>query len=386
MVKSTYAILNNARQQIIAGEQDLAMTSYGRAGVLAVPFSAVELHKMTKGYMHLAMAEYSPITYFECLMRMKKDADANEQHREEYRAALKTLINIKDMFLRDVAINYFCEVSACAWGSNYGKSLDDLYLYLNQKLDVITEKDCYGLGTYAPDADLKKLRRELKTVQAYALNLLLMYVAHKSTHYEGKTYSASTMIFDEYAYTQVTSHDNYSHLASARPRLNQLCKQSLYPDYLKAFNDLKKELRISTEAELKREIGRLVDRSNAKNELECEYFEYAKKMAKEDFERKSFFNTFGGINPFYFMVKPILKVCLGAEEVVNFDLDEPFTRKRFLGVCNMLAWANDWSIEMVRTIMVIAACCGIGVLAYFGLYVAMKANFYLPNFSIDKHI
>lgn len=386
MIKSTYPILNDARQRLVAGEGDLASTYYSRAYALNLPSSLVELHQMTKGYMFLGMAENSPITYFECLKKSKTAADSNEQYREEYKAALETLVNIKDLFLRDVAVNYFCEVSTCSWGSNYGRSLDDIYLYLNKYLDEITEKDCYGFGTYKAGFDLKKLRRDLKTVQAYALNLLLMYVTHKSTHYEGKTYTANTMVFDNYAYTQVNSHDNYSHNACARPRLYQLLKNEYYPDYLAAFNSLKKELNISTEEELKKEVSRLVDCADAKNQLEKEFFDYSKKLAKVDLERQSFFNTFGGINPFYFMVKPILKAGLGAEEVGKFTLDEPFTRKRFLGVCNMLAWANDWSVEMVRAIMIILSCCGIGIFAYFGLYLAAKANFYLPNFSVDKHI
>ena len=31
-------------------------------------------------------------------------------------------------------------------------------------------------------------------------------------------------------------------------------------------------------------------------------------------------------------------------------------------------------------------CMGIGVIAYFALYAAMKTNFYLPNFSVQKHL
>ena len=386
MAKSTYEILNTAKQHIIAADSNLSTTAYLRAINLSLPSSAIEIHQVTKGYMHLAMAEFSPISYFEALKRLKLEADENEQCRAEYQVALETLINIKDLFLRDVAVNYFSEVSTCSWGSNYGKSLDELYLYLDKYIDPIIENDTYGFGTYKPEFQLANLRRDLKTVEAYALNLLLMYVTHKTTQYEGKTYYENKYITDEFTYTQSGSYDNYSHNATARPRLCQLFKGECYPDYLRAFNDLKRELGIYPENELKTEVGRLVDYSNAKNETEREYFQYAKKLAKEDPGRRSFFNTFGGINPFYFMVKPILKVCLGAEAVGSFELDQPFTRKRLLGVCNMLAWANDLSVEMVRTIMFLAGCCGIGVFAYLGLYVAAKMNFYLPNFSVDKHI
>ena len=386
MTNSTFATLNNARQQVIKGEESLAATLYERAYIENIPSSIIDLHKMTKGYMLLSMAEYSPITYFECLKKIKQKADGAEQYREEYKNALETLVNIKDLFLRDVAVNYFCEVSTCSWGSNYGNSLDDLYIYLEGYIDDITEKDCYGFSVYKPDCDMNKLKRDLKTVEAYALNLLLMYVTHKSTHYEGKTYYANAVDFGDYALVQVNSHDNYSHNAVARPRICQAMKEAYYNDYLNDLREFSSELKINTADELKKEVGRLVDLSNAKNEKEKEFFEYSKVVAKNDLERRSFFNTFGGLNPFYFMIKPILRKCLGAEEVGSFELDQPLTRKRWLGICNMLAWANDWSVEMVRTLMFIAGCFGVGVLVYFGLYFSMKANFYLTNFSVEKHI
>jgi phage shock protein PspC (stress-responsive transcriptional regulator) len=387
MVQSTFDSLNKARQQIIDGNDDLMHTIYNRAATQNIPYSFVELHRTTKGYMLLPMAESSPVYYFENLKKAKRDADSSELLRAEYQNALQTLINVKNMVLRDIAVNYFCEVCTCSWGSNYGKSLDDLYLYIEKFIDDITINDCYGITKYRPDCDLRILRRDLKSVQAYALNLLLMYVTHKSTQYEGKTYYANTMDFGSYYYTQVKSYDNYSHNAVARPRLFQLCKQEYYPDYLQAFESLKAELNISPEAELKSEIKRLVDRKHAKSTGEKEYFKYAKRLAKDDPERRSFYNVFGRIYPGYnTLVKPILKACWGVDEVGSFNLDQPFTRKRFLGVCNMLAWANDWSVEMVRTVMFLLGLMGIGILAYFGLFIAMKANFYLTNFAVEKHI
>lgn len=386
MTKSSFQILNNAKQKIIEGDESLALSLLGRAYSENIPSSIVDLHKMTKGYMLLPMAEYSPVAYFECLKKVKKTADLHEQYREEYRNALETLINFKQMFLRDVAVNYFCEVSACSWGSNYGKSLDDLHMYIDKYIGEIIDKDCYGLAFYKPDYDIKKLKRDLLTVEAYALNLLLMYVTHKSTHYEGKSYYANAMDFGDYALVQVTSHDNYSHNAVARPRLHQVLKEAYYADYASKLKALSSELKISTSDDLKSEVSRLVDCRGAKNDSEKEYFNYAKRLAKDDLERSSFFNTFGGLVLGYkALVKPILKAALGAEEVGSFELDQPFTRKRWLGVCNMLAWANDWSVEMVRAIMFILGCMGIGVFVYFGLYLAQKVNFYLPNFSVEKH-
>lgn len=386
MIKSTYELLNNARQQIIENEHELITSLYNRAYSQKLPSTLVNIHQITKGYMLLPMAEHSPVDYFHFLEQARCEADANEAYRAEYKVALETLVRIKDMFLRDVAVNYFCEVSTCSWESNYGKHLDALYVYLDANIDDIVDNDRFGLATYMPKYDMKKLRRDLKTVEAYSLNLLLMYVAHTSYHYEGKSYTANTIITDDYAYTQVNSHDNYSHNAVSRPRLYQVFKEEYYPEYLAAFKALKKELKISTEAELKAEVSRLVDYKNPKNALEKEYFKYAKKRAKEDIARMSFFNTLGGLNPFYFMIKPILRVCLGAEAVGSFELDQPLTRKKWLGVCNMIAWATGWSVEMVRVITFICGCMGIGVLFYLALYLCIKTKLYLPKFAVKKHI
>ena len=387
MTISAFEILNNAKQKLIEGEQSLASTLYSRATIEGVPSNIVNFHRATKGYMYLPMAESSPINYFVDLKAVKKLADKNDAYKEEYKNILETLVNFKSFFLRDVALNYFCEVTTCSWGSNYGKSLDNLYLYLEQNISDIVVNDCYGLSVYKPQFDTKKLERDLKTVQAFALNLLLMYVTHKSTEYVGKSYTANTMDFGDYSLTQVKSHDNYSHNAMARPRLFQVQKDAYYPDYLKALKTLSSELKIDTAHELKKEVSRLVDLRGAKTENEKQFFKYSKLVAKEDLSRKSYYSTFGSLYPGYNkLIKPILKVCLGTDEVGSFNLDNPFTRKRWLGVCNMIAWANDWSIEMVRTIMFICGCMGIGLLAYLGLYIAMKAKLYIPNFSVEKHI
>ena len=385
MSESTYSVLNTAKNKLMDGEDSSAISYYHRAMSENVPAPVIDIHQMTKGYMYLAMTEYSPISYFESLKKLKVAAQGDELCQKEYVVALDTLVNIRDLFLRDVALNYFSEVCTSSWSSNYGRSLNDMYLYLDRYLDDITTGDCYDLTEHKPGADLAKLRKDLMTVEAYCLNMLLMYVAFKSTHYEGKSYYANAMDFGDYALVQVKSHDNYSHNATVMPRLHHISLEAYYDDYHQKLKALEKELGICVPEQLRAQVSRLVDRKDAKNADEKAFYHYAKRMAKEDPGRRSFFNTFGAFNPFYGMIKPILKTCLGAEEVGHFDLDMPFTKKRLLGVCNMLAWANDWSVEMVRTIMFIAGCCFIGVFAYIGLALSMKAGFYLTNLSVEKH-
>lgn len=384
MAESTYSVLNIARDKILSGDDSAASSYYTRAANENVPFDIIDLHKMTKGYTLLPMTEYSPVTYFERLKNIKKLADSNEAYRKEYEAALDTLVNIKDLFLRDAAVNYFCEVCVSSWQSNYGRSLDDMYLYIKTRIGDIVENDCYGFATYKPSVNLYRIKADLLTVEAYSLNLLLMYVAFKNTHYNGKTYYANTMDFGDYSLVTVNSYDSYSHSAAVMTRVRRIGKEAYYDDYRADYEQLSNMLGRSVSGELKKEITRLVDYKDPKSDEEKKFFEYEKLMAKDDLERRSFYSTFGAVNPFYFMVKPLLKVCLGAEEVGSFDIDTVFTRKRGLGVCHMLSLANDWSVEMVRTCMFIAGCFMIGVLAYAGLGVSMKAGYCLPNLTVYK--
>ena len=121
------------------------------------------------------------------------------------------------------------------------------------------------------------------------------------------------------------------------------------PNY---FADYDTTVTFITADELKKEVSRLVYEKDADTDEKKEYYAYARLAAKEDLSRSSFFNTFGSLYPGYgTLVKPILRACLGAEEVGSFELDQPMTRKRLLGVCNMLAWANDWSIEFADILL-----------------------------------
>ncbi|MBQ3013798.1 MAG: hypothetical protein IJD75_01505 [Clostridia bacterium] len=385
MTKSSFAVLNSAQQKILEGDESTALSFYARAHADNVPAAAVALHKVTKGYMLLAMGEYSPVQFFEALKTLKIAAASSEAAKAEYVIALGALLNIHELFLRDIAIHYFCDISVSSWGSPYAKSLDALQHYLYFKMDEITEKDCYEIKRYLPDGNLKKLRRDLKKITAYCLNMLLMYVGIKSTQYTGKTYHATTMDFGDYYLTEVKARDNYSSNASVMTRMHFIQKEAYYDDYLQRFNEICDEIKFSCQTELRKEVTRLVDRKPSGQPDEKDFFKYAKRMEKEDLEQLSYFSLFGRLNPFYFMIKPILKICLGAGEVGSFELDNPFNRKRWLGVCNMIAWANNWSIEMVRVLMLIASCCCVGVFAYIGLFISMKAGTYLPNLSVTKH-
>ena len=382
---STIPFLKTAKQKIMEGDTDLAYSFYGRALAENIPQAIVKLHQITKGYTLLSMCDSSPIAYFEYLKQFKKIVDNNETYKQEYLLALRSLLNLRELFLRDISINYFSEISTCSWSSSYAYSLNDVATYLESHLEEIVDLDCYGLSTYIPESDLNQFRTDLEKIIAYSLNMLLMYVGVKNTTKTGKSYYSVGMDFGSYYVSEIKSRDTYSSNAVVMPRLHFINLDAYYDDYLARFNALCEKLNFSSQAELKKEVSRLVDRRNPKDEEEKEFFNYAKLMAKEDLERLSYFTLFGSLNPFYGMIKPILKFCLGSQEVGSFELDNPFNRKRWLGVCNMIAWANNWSIETVRAIMLIASCFGIGVIVYLGLALAIKTGYCLPNLILKKH-
>ena len=107
-----------------------------------------------------------------------------------------------------------------------------------------------------------------------------------------------------------------------------------------------------------------------------------KAFEKEDLERQSFIKISLKFNPFAFMLKGFGRRFLGMDEVGSFEIDTVFTRKKLLGVCNMIAWANNWSVETVRAFTVLLFF--VSLFFYVILAISMKLGFYLFNLHVEK--
>lgn len=378
-------LLDTAKKKIIEGNAETADSFYIRAMSEGIPTSIVDIHRMTNGHLFLAMDMYSPAKFFEGLDELKGISKTSPEIEAEYKKALTDLLNIRTLFLREIALLYFDEI-AISSSANFSRSILDMFYYLEKEMDEIVDKDKYGVKEYFPNCDFKRFKQELLKVEAYCLNLLLMYTARKHTYRTGKTYYASTFDFGDYMYTEVNARDNYSSVASVMPRLKLVGLEAYYNDYKTRFEEITKQIGggFSSPEELKSEITRLVDRKDPKNDAEKDFYAYSKVFEKEDIERRSFFKLTGKLNPFYFMLKPIMKYAFGTDQVGSFDPDVVFTRKKMLGVCHMLSLANNWDIDTVRAIMIVAGCLVVGAFAYVALFISMKVGFYLPNITVDK--
>lgn len=378
-----FELLELAKKKFVEGDYSTSGSYYGRARDEAIPDPIVDIHIITCGYMFIQMEHYSPILYFQCLEKIKDLANNDVNLQEEYRKALNSLLRFKTLFLRDIALNYFSEIAVTSWSSNYAKSINDLLLYLKLNLDNIIDNDIYCIRKYYPSCDLKKLKTDFLKVIAYCLNLMLMYTGVKSSCYTGKEYHGVTYDFGSYAYTDISSRDTYSTSATVLPRLHILSLEAYYDDYLTMFKEITQEInqveKFSSPEELKAEITALVKRKNAKDEETKIFYKYSKKQEKDDPERSSYFKMTAFLN---ITALPMLTLLFGMDQVGTFNINVPFTRKKWLGVCNMLSWAYDWSIETTRFIMFLTL--GLAGVGYLGLALLMKIGFYIPKITVKK--
>ena len=200
-----------------------------------------------------------------------------------------------------------------------------------------------------------------------------------------KQYAEST-INDNKITTEFKSESRWSDHATVLPRLDLINKGKYYSQYLEKFNAICKRLNICSEQELLQDVSRLVYMSKPRNSEEKEFFKYEKVFEKEDLERDSLFSYYCKIVFFYLPKNdPVSRFCIGKNQVNSFELDNPFNRKKIKGVCNMIAWAYDCSIEFVRVVAILLGCLGIGVIAYLVLMLLMKNDNYLKNLRVVKH-
>lgn len=386
------SILDTAKQKYINGDEKLATAFYEKASKEGVPPEIVCMNKVTRGYLVLPLESDFVIGYFGWLFGMKDLAKENEEYKAEYIKALGSLLNIKKLFLRELSIYYFSEIAVCYTESRIVNSIHLLYDYLHKHLEEIIENDCYDIKYYIPSADLNKLRFDLTKIKAYCLNILLSYCAVRDSYSAGTTYNAYTYDFGTIANTEVYAHENIRTSSVLKPRMNMIHLDAYYDEYLSEFNTLTAELNkhgsFNSPKELRNELTYLIDYKykRSKDPSDKEFYKIAKRLEKKDSGRDSFMKTMAKLTIIW---KPLYdamyKSLFGMDEVGSFELDTYFTRKKLFGVCDMISCATHIEVATVRWLMSFAGCCGIGVVVYLVLAVAMKFGFYLPSITIEKH-
>ncbi len=134
--------------------------------------------------------------------------------------------------------------------------------------------------------------------------------------------------------------------------------------------------------ELRQALKELILHKDTHSKNAKEFLLYAKHFEKTDGSRESFLTTLNKFNPLAKL--NLMNLILDKRRVCSFEIGNYFTRKKWLGVCDMLSSAKGWSLDTVRWVTILLGCFGIGVLGYIGLAIAMKMGYYI-DLNIEKH-
>lgn len=381
---ASYGLLDIAKAKLLSGDYKLASSYYERALSEGVPSSVVSLRYLTKNYLVYPLEYETSVTYFDCVLNLRYIADKHQEYEEEYVAALRSLVDIKRMFLRSVSLFYFSDIAVCSWDSVIVREIAELQGYIRDHKQDILANDIYGIKKYLPQTDLRKLAYDLNAVEAFCMNILLTYTAEQHSVYQGKRYSALTVDYGYFYSTEIRSHDQYYNYANIKPRLHMLGMEAYYDDMLAAYKNKLREMGgFDSPKVLREELTKLIEHKDKSDKSAKDFIVYAKLFEKQDYSRKSLFSTLNKFNPVAKL--NIMNLFLKKDYVGSFELDEYFPRKRFMGVCSMLSAGQGWQIDTVRWITLILCCfAGLGVIAYLGLAVAVRMGYYF-GVNIEKH-
>lgn len=403
--------LNNAVNQLMNHEYALASSLFKRAIELGAPQCLVDLKAMTYNYMLLPLAfnvnryyskeghyvsdgvEY----YFRNLINLRNLAHKDYSYQEDYREALKSLVNIKELFFRAAGLDYHTEILKCETGHFIEESLKLFNMIQNTFDDIIT-KDALQIRYYLPDTDMENFALDLLEVKAFCLNLLLSYTTVEHSDIQDRGYKATTVINGPFADTTVKKDISVSTFATVCPRLHMLKgKKTHYPEYKKMYDEtvayINRYRKFDSPKDLRDGIRNMVEHK-VTSKTGKDYFKFIKKFEKSSkyynstiveiiTRYESFFKRINGVR---FLSKVISKFTNSEyNPICSFEPDCVFTRKVLKGVCNMIADGKHWDIDTVRTIFAaLSFFAGAGVVAYVLFAIAMKFEKY-PTVIVEKH-
>ena len=380
------SVLNTATQKLMEGNLELASSYFTRAIGEGVAATAVDLRFLTKNYLVYPLEYENATHYFACLQDLKGLAKTDEAYAEEYKKAVASLVDLKRLFLRSVALFYFSDIAVCSAGSVIVKEILALRNYLKENKNAILAEDVFEIKQYMPKVNWTKFATELGQIEAFCLNLLLSYTAEQHSVYTGKKYSAVTIDYGYFYSTEVSSRDTYYSYANVKPRLFLILGyEAYYDDFLQEYKDKLAELKgFDCPSVLREEVKKYVDLADKSDESAKEFKKYAKLFEKNDDSRDSFIKTMLKYNPFTKPFKKFYQAIFGIDSVGSFELDVYFPRKMYKGVCAMLSNAKGWKLETVRWTTILLCCFLVGLFGYAALAVGMKAGYYF-GVNVEKH-
>lgn len=390
-------LINDAVKQLMRHETASAEALFKRAVELGAPACLTQLKLATMNYMLLPMSSPNmslvSLTsggierYFKNLIYFHNLVRTNDMFQVEYKEALKSLINIKELFFRSAGIDYSTEILK----SNTGIFVEEVYTLFNMihgMYESFVTNDILEIKRYLPDTDMKEFGLDMLEVKAFCLNLLLTYTTVEHTSFSSNGYTATTIIDEPFATTTIRENINMHTSGTVCPRLHIIRgQQARYREYKIIYDETVAEINryrnFDSPKELRNGIwDKLQHKVTAKTDKE--YFKFIKKFEK-DIKRWEFSIGLLFTAPILYikMLRKILPVKIN--EVCSFEFDTIFNRKMIFGVCNMLANGKHWDLDIVRYwFCILSLFMGLGAVVYVLLAVAMHFGKY-PTVYVEKH-
>lgn len=386
-------LINDAVGQLMRHETASARALFKRAVELGAPSCLTNLKLATVNYMLLPMSANLPTGggiewYFKNLVNLRNAAQANYTFQEDYREALASLVNIKELFLRVAGIDYSTEILKSRTGF-FVEEVFNLFSIIHNIYDDVVTRDLMGIRRYLPNTNMKEFALDLLEVKAFCLNLLLSYTTVESTNVSNNGYTATTIIDEPFATTTIRENISVHTSGTVCPRLHILRgKQARYREYKAIYDEtvakINRSRNFDCPKELRDEIWNKLQHKIT-NKTDKEYFRYIKKFEK-DIKRWDF--SFGllfaapviGVK----MLRKLLPIKIN--DVCSFEMETIFNRKILFGVCNMLANGKHWDLDIVRYVFcVLTLFMGLGAVLYAFLALAMHFEKYPPAVYVEKH-
>ena len=381
-----FSVLDYAKTKLLAGDYNMATSYYNRARSEGIAECVVSLRYLTKEYLVYPLEYENSSNYFELLKELHELSNRNPIYKDEYLLGLASLLDIRRLFLRSLALFYFSDILVSSTNSVVLRQVADIQRYIKDNKSDILDADIYELGKNIPKYNKKKFAKDLNIIEAYCMNILLSYTAEQHSIYQGKRYSATTVEYGYFYSTTIRETNKYYNYANVKPRMFLLGLEAYYYELHKIYKEKLKEIgNFDSPKELKKELASYVKHKSKRDKSSKEFNQYAKGFEKQDSSRDSWYGSTLKIariiNPLLWL-NPMNKAV--ENNVGSFELNEYFPQKKVWGVCSMLSAGQGWSVDTVRVFMILFACFGgIGLIAYVILAIAKKLGFYF-GVNVEK--
>lgn len=381
----SFDVLNYAKAKLLSGDFNMASSYYARAIDNGIEPCVVNLRYLTKEYLVYPLEYEDSSRYFELIKELHKIAQENTDYLEEYKLAVTSLADIKRLFLRSLSLFYYSDILVTPSDSVVLRQVAEIQRYIKVNKEELLNDDVYQFSKYVPKYNKKLFAKDLNTIEAYCMNILLSYTAEQHSVYLGKSINAYTVDYGYFYGTTVKESDRYYNYANVKPRLFLLGYEAYYHDIHAVYKAKLKEIGHGFDCPktLKKELTEYVEHKDKKDASAKDFIKYAKQFEKKDSSRQSFIGLLMKINKF----NPFLKIIpidrLFKDNVGSFELNEFFPQKKLWGVCSMLAAGKGWKVNTVRYFMILFGCLFIGVFVYLALAIAKQFGFYF-GVNVEK--